>query len=131
MCGICGELVFERSAATSADVLTRMSDRLIHRGPDDEGVFVSGDGRVGPGLTRLRSIELSRAANQPMPNEDGTVRVIFNGEIYNFRELRGRLAARGHSFRSTSDTEVIVHLYEERGPAFVEDLDGMFAIAVW
>src|SRR5712692_9008444 len=131
MCGISGELTFGRSAVASADTAIAMRDRLIHRGPDDQGVFISKSGRAALGFRRLRVIDLSQAANQPMPNEDGTMRVIFNGEIYNFRELREGLAARGHRFRSSADTEVIIHLYEERGPAFVDEIDGMFAIAIW
>ena len=131
MCGICGELTFESGGSVRADVLTSMRDRLIHRGPDDEGLFVAPGGRVGLGFRRLRIIDLSAAANQPMSNEDGTVRVVYNGEIYNFRELRTGLEGRGHRFRSHADTEVLVHLYEERGPAFVEAIDGMFAIALW
>ena len=130
MCGICGELTFD-GAPVRAETIVAMRDRLVHRGPDDQGVYLSAAGRAGLGFRRLRIIDLSAAANQPMANEDGTVRVVFNGEIYNFRELRERLNARGHRFRTLADTEVIVHLYEERGPAFVEDLDGMFAIAVW
>ena len=131
MCGICGELTFAAGAVVRPEVLTSMRERLLHRGPDDEGLFVAGSGRAGLAFRRLRIIDLSAAANQPMSNEDGTVRVVFNGEIYNFRELRAELEARGHRFRSHADTEVIVHLYEERGPAFVDAIDGMFAIAVW
>jgi asparagine synthase (glutamine-hydrolysing) len=131
MCGICGELTFESGGSVRADVLISMRDRLVHRGPDDEGLFVAPGGRAGLGFRRLRIIDLSAAANQPMPNEDGTIRVVFNGEIYNFRELRAGLEAKGHRFRSHADTEVLVHLYEERGPAFVEAIDGMFAIALW
>jgi len=131
MCGICGELSFEAGAAVRPEVLTSMRDRLLHRGPDDEGLFVGGSGRVGLGFRRLRIIDLSAVANQPMSNEDGTVWVVFNGEIYNFRSLRTELEGRGHVFRSHSDTEVLVHLYEERGPDFVEAIDGMFAIALW
>ena len=118
-------------APVRADTIVAMRDRLMHRGPDDQGVYVSAAARIGLGFRRLRIIDLSPAANQPMANEDGTVRVVFNGEIYNFRELRQELNARGHFFRTNADTEVIVHLYEDRGPAFVEELDGMFAIALW
>jgi asparagine synthase (glutamine-hydrolysing) len=131
MCGICGELTFEAGAAVRRETLVAMRDRLIHRGPDDEGLFVGDGGRVGLGFRRLRIIDLTAVANQPMSNEDGSVWVAFNGEIYNFRDLRARLVALGHQFRSQSDTETIVHLYEERGPRFVDDLDGMFAIALW
>src|SRR5438034_8022769 len=130
MCGICGEMTFD-GAPVRADTIVAMRDRLVHRGPDDQGLYVSAVARIGLGFRRLRIIDLSAAANQPMTNEDGTVHVVFNGEIYNFRELRERLKARGHGFRTNADTEVIVHLYEERGASFVEDLDGMFAIALW
>ena len=130
MCGICGEITFDGAPVRAATIVA-MRDRLLHRGPDDQGVHVSPGGGAGLGFRRLRIIDLSAAANQPMTNEDGTIRVVFNGEIYNFRELRAGLEVRGHSFRTNADTEVIVHLYEERGAAFVEDLDGMFAIALW
>jgi asparagine synthase (glutamine-hydrolysing) len=131
MCGICGELTFEAGATVRAEVLTSMRDRLLHRGPDDQGLFVADSARAGLGFRRLRIIDLSAIANQPMANEDGTVRVVFNGEIYNFRVLRAELEARGHRFRSQADTEVLVHLYEERGADFVDAIDGMFAIALW
>ena len=131
MCGICGELTFESGAAVRADTIVSMRDRLVHRGPDDQGLFVSDDHRVGLGFRRLRIIDLSPIANQPMANEDGAIRVAFNGEIYNFKALRSRLIANGHQFKSQSDTEVLVHLYEDVGPKFVEEIDGMFAIALW
>src|SRR5471030_2794874 len=131
MCGICGELTFEAGAAVRAETIVSMRDRLVHRGPDDQGLFVGDDHRVGLGFRRLGIIDLSPVANQPMANEDGTVRVAFNGEIYNFKTLRSRLVANGHQFKSQSDTEVLVHLYEDVGPAFVEEIDGMFAIALW
>lgn len=130
MCGICGELKFDGSAV-GADRIVAMREALDHRGPDDTGVFVSPDGRAGLGFRRLRIIDLNPTANQPMPNEDGSVHVVFNGEIYNFRELRRRLESQGHRFRSKSDTEVIVHLYEDEGPECVSTLDGMFALAIW
>jgi asparagine synthase (glutamine-hydrolysing) len=130
VCGICGELTFD-GAPVSADTIISMRDRLEHRGPDDQGVFVSDDQRAGLGFRRLAIIDVSPIANQPMANEDGTIRVAFNGEIYNFQSLRARLLANGHQFRSRSDTEVLVHLYEDVGPKFVEEIDGMFAIAIW
>ena len=130
MCGICGELTFD-GAVVRAETIVAMRDRLEHRGPDDQGVFVSDDRRAGLGFRRLAIIDVSPIANQPMANEDGTVRVAFNGEIYNFKSLRSRLVANGHQFRSQSDTEVLVHLYEDVGPKFVEEIDGMFAIAIW
>ena len=108
-----------------------MRDRLAHRGPDADGCYRSPGGRASLAFRRLRIIDLTAAASQPMANEDGSVQLVFNGEIYNFRELRDRLVARGHCFRSRSDTETIVHLYEEKGADCVADLDGMFAIALW
>jgi asparagine synthase (glutamine-hydrolysing) len=130
VCGICGELTLD-GAAVSADTIASMRDRLEHRGPDDQGVFVSDDRRAGLGFRRLAIIDVSPLGNQPMANEDGSVRVAFNGEIYNFQSLRARLVANGHQFRSQSDTEVLVHLYEDVGQKFVEEIDGMFAIAIW
>src|SRR5882724_3866821 len=130
MCGICGELTFD-GAPVKAETIVAMRDRLEHRGPDDQGVFVSDDRRAGLGFRRLAIIDVSPIANQPMANEDGSVRVAFNGEIYNFKALRARLVANGHQFRTQSDTEVLVHLYEDVGPKFVEEIDGMFAIAIW
>src|SRR2546422_10042879 len=105
-----------------------MSATLVHRGPDSDGLLV--DGPVGLAARRLSIIDLEHG-DQPIANEDGTVHVIQNGEIYNYRELRDDLARRGHAFSPHSDTEVIVHLYEERGLRFVEDLRGMFGIALW
>jgi asparagine synthase (glutamine-hydrolysing) len=130
MCGICGELRLDGGVAAAGE-LTAMRDRLAHRGPDAAGTFVSDDRHSGLAFRRLRIIDLSANGDQPMPNEDGSVRVVFNGEIYNFKELRRRLEARGHRFRSHSDTETIVHLYEESGADCVRELDGMFAIAIW
>ncbi len=130
MCGICGELTFD-GAPVSAETIAAMGDRLEHRGPDDRGVFVSEDRRAGLGFRRLAIIDLSPLGHQPMANEDGRVWVAFNGEIYNFKALRSRLTANGHRFRSQSDTEVLVHLYEDVGPRFVDEIDGMFAIALW
>jgi asparagine synthase (glutamine-hydrolysing) len=130
MCGICGELRFD-GAPVREEVLVAMRDRLVHRGPDSFGVYVSGRGTGGLGFRRLRIIDLSPNASQPMANEDGSVQVVFNGEIYNYKTLREGLLARGHRFRSQSDTEVIVHLYEEKGADCIADLEGMFAIAIW
>src|SRR5438105_1906582 len=130
MCGICGELRFD-GTAVAAERLTAMRDRLIHRGPDSDGVYVGPRAQSGLGFRRLRIIDLSLNASQPMANEDGSVQLLFNGEIYNFRTLREGLIARGHRFRSHSDTETIVHLYEEKGADCISELDGMFAIAIW
>jgi asparagine synthase (glutamine-hydrolysing) len=128
MCGICGVLSLDRDVPPRA-VLDSMTAAITHRGPDETGSWI-GEG-IGLGHTRLKIIDLSSAAHQPMANEDGTLRIVFNGEIYNYRELRRKLAAGGHPFLSQSDTEVILHLYEETGDRCVEDLDGMFAFALW
>ena len=130
MCGICGELRFD-GAPVNPWALEAMRDRIAHRGPDHADRYVAPEGQAGLGFRRLQIIDLSTPANQPMPNEDGSVRVVFNGEIYNYLDLREGLVARGHTFRSRSDTETIVHLYEERGADCIASLDGMFAIAIW
>jgi asparagine synthase (glutamine-hydrolysing) len=124
MCGIAGEV--GRSAQEAR--LGQMCDRLRHRGPDDEGRLVE-DG-VALGMRRLAIIDVAHG-QQPVYNEDRSVAVVFNGEIYNYRDLRRELVGRGHRFATESDSEVIAHLYEERGPRLVEHLRGMFAIAVW
>jgi asparagine synthase (glutamine-hydrolysing) len=106
-----------------------MAAALAHRGPDDESVHV--DGRIGLAHRRLAILDLSAAGNQPLVNEDDTVRVVYNGQLYGFEPTRTRLEKAGHRFRSRTDTEVLVHLYEEEGPALVESIDGMFAFAIW
>jgi asparagine synthase (glutamine-hydrolysing) len=108
-----------------------MRDALRHRGPDDAGSFISEDQRVALGHRRLSIIDLSDAGHQPMSNEDGSVWMTYNGEVYNHGALRRELEARGHAFRSATDTEAIIHLYEDEGHACVERLDGMFAFAIW
>ena len=123
MCGICGEIRFD-GAPVRERQLVAMRDHLVHRGPDSFGAYVSARATAGLAFRRLQIIDLSPNASQPMANEDGTVQVVFNGEIYNFRTLRDGLIARGHHFRSQSDTEVIVHLYEEKGADCIDDLDG-------
>jgi len=115
-------------ATVSPALLKAMADTIHHRGPDDEGYYVSGP--IGLGFRRLSIIDLQRG-HQPVPNEDGTIQIIFNGEIYNFQELRAFLLSKGHVFKTHSDTEVIVHLYEELGPQCLEKLRGMFAFAIW
>jgi asparagine synthase (glutamine-hydrolysing) len=127
MCGICGILNLN-GEPVDRGLLEAMTQVLQHRGPDDEGFFV--EDVLGLGFRRLAIIDLS-GGRQPMANEDGSIQVVFNGEIYNFRELRAQLQQMGHSFRTSSDTEVIVHGYEAWGPQVVERLNGMFALAVW
>src|SRR5207302_704298 len=127
MCGIAGFFV-NGGSVDGRPTLRRMTDSLRHRGPDDEGFYV--DESVALGVRRLSIIDLE-TGRQPIANEDGTVWVVQNGEIYNFRELRDELERRGHRFRTASDTEVVVHAYEEYGGEFVSRLDGMFALAVW
>ncbi len=128
MCGICGKLTFDRSANVSANLLKRMADAIHHRGPDDEGYYTSGP--VGFGFRRLSIIDLN-SGHQPISNEDATVWIVFNGEIYNYKELREQLRSKGHVFKTQTDTEIIVHLYEEYGSSCVERLRGMFAFAIW
>ena len=128
MCAICGIIRFDR-APVEAGPLRRMRDLMVNRGPDCAGERV--EGHVGLGFRRLRIIDLSERGDQPMSNEDGTVWCVFNGEIYNFRELRKQLEAKGHVFRSDADTETIVHGYEEWGEEVVGKLDGMFALGIW
>src|SRR6266496_695258 len=111
MCGITG-MIGRDGEMVNAEQVRRMTDTIVHRGPDDEGIHLRGN--VGLGMRRLSIIDLA-GGHQPIYNEDGTVAVVFNGEIYNFLELRQELVARGHQFRTRSDTEVIVHLYEEMG----------------
>lgn len=131
MCGIAG--IYGK---VDPEILERMGGRLRHRGPDDAGHYVtrlSPSSPRGVGLThrRLSIIDLSERGRQPLANEDGTIRVICNGEIYNFPELRTHLLQKGHRFRSDSDSEVLVHLYEEKGAAMLNDLNGIFAFALW
>jgi asparagine synthase (glutamine-hydrolysing) len=128
MCGIAG-LVNLDGATADAAVVRRMTDAIAHRGPDGDGFHL--DGSVGLGNRRLAIIDLSDAGAQPMENEDGTVVVTYNGEIYNFRELRVELERAGHVFRSRTDTEVLVHGYEEWGDGVLDRLNGMFAFALW
>jgi asparagine synthase (glutamine-hydrolysing) len=129
MCGICGKVYFDHQYPVTRQELLVMSNTLVHRGPDGDGVWTAGN--VGLAHRRLAIIDLRTVASQPMSNEDGSVWITFNGEIYNFRELRTDLEARGHVFRTASDTEVIVHAYEEYGRQCLERLRGMFAFAIW
>jgi asparagine synthase (glutamine-hydrolysing) len=128
MCGICGIVNFDPGWTVSRSALESMNREIIHRGPDDCGFHVSEN--VGLAMRRLSIIDV-KTGHQPVTNEDGTVWLVYNGEIYNYRDLRGRLLERGHQFRTQSDTETIVHLYEEHGRECVEHLRGMFAFALW
>ena len=134
MCGICGMMrLGDAPPFNAADepLLNRMTDTLAHRGPNDRGTYQSG--RIALGHRRLSVIDLSSAGHQPMGNERGTVQIVFGGEIYNFRELKQQydLEGRGHVFRSRTDTEVLIHLYEEIGLDMLPQLNGMFAMALW
>jgi len=128
MCGICGKLHIH-GQGISEDLLRQMCRSFAYRGPDDEGIFVSPP--IGLGHRRLSIIDLSSAAHQPMSNEDKSIWICFNGEIYDFQNLARRLHAKGHSFKSRSDFEPIIHLYEEEGIACLKHLNGMFAFALW
>ncbi|HEX3726834.1 MAG TPA: asparagine synthase (glutamine-hydrolyzing), partial [Pirellulales bacterium] len=139
MCGIAGGIWTDPALALAPEVVERMVQTLRHRGPDDDGLYdaawrVTEDGRQLPGVAlghrRLSIIDVA-GGHQPLANEDRSVWIVFNGEIYNHRELRSRLERSGHVFRTHSDTESIVHLYEEEGLGFLEHLNGMFALALW
>lgn len=129
MCGIAGYATTDGAPSADEAKLRAMCDTLVHRGPDDQGLFIADNRRVAMGMRRLSIIDVN-GGHQPIFNEDRSIMAVFNGEIYNYRELRNDLEARGHRFRTQSDTEVIVHLWEELGPNFVEHLNGMFAIAL-
>lgn len=133
MCGICGVWEYARAGArVERGLIERMRDRMQHRGPDDTGVQLLDEERLGFGFRRLSIIDLSPAGHQPMRGcEQRGVWVVFNGEIYNHGLLRAGLEERGHRYNSRTDTETILHLYEERGPEFVHELEGDFAIAIW
>jgi asparagine synthase (glutamine-hydrolysing) len=131
MCGIAGLLAFTDALVLDEATVKRMTDTLRHRGPDDAGTYVHAEEGVALGHRRLSIIDLSHAGHQPMANEDDSVWITYNGEIYNHAGLRAELEARGHRFRSATDTEAIVHLYEEQGVDCLERLDGMFAFAIW
>ncbi|MEE8240771.1 MAG: asparagine synthase (glutamine-hydrolyzing) [Nitrospirales bacterium] len=128
MCGIAGKLNLN-GEPIDPEAMDRMTGLLAHRGPDDQGTFL--DGALGLGARRLAVLDLSLAGRQPLSNEDGTLWVVFNGEIYNFPELKEKLEGKGHRFCSQTDTEVLVHLYEEEDLRGVEQLQGMFAFALW
>ena len=128
MCGICGQFDFAANEPVDPGAIRRMTQTMVHRGPDDEGYFFSGS--LGLGFRRLSIIDLG-GGHQPMSDAEETVWVIFNGEIYNFKELRAELEGRGHSFRTQSDTEVIIHGYREWGTEVLNYLNGMFGLAIW
>src|SRR6266404_3746632 len=128
MCGICGQYNFIRNEPVEPDTIRRMTQTMVHRGPDDEGYFISGP--LGLGFRRLSIIDLA-GGHQPMSDAEETVWVILNGEIYNYRELRAELQKKGHQFRTNSDTEVIIHGYKEWGTDVFNHLNGMFGLAIW
>ena len=128
MCGIVGLYQYGGDRPRVTEWLDRMCQAIVHRGPDDQGLFVARE--VGLGMRRLSIIDVG-GGHQPISNEDGTVTVVFNGEIYNFKVLRERLEGRGHQFKTRTDTEVIVHAYEEYGPDCVKHFNGIFAFALW
>jgi len=137
MCGICGKISYG-SVPVDEALIRKMCRSFAYRGPDDEGVYINGDiaarnntARIGLGHKRLSIIDLSSAGHQPMSNEDKTIWITFNGEIYNFKALKEKLKQKGHTFRSDTDTEVLIHLYEEEGLQAVKYLNGMFAFALW
>src|SRR5213595_3461989 len=128
MCGIAGQFNFQRREPVDRETIVRMARSIAHRGPDDEGYFITGP--LGLGFRRLSIIDLARG-HQPMSDAEETVWVIFNGEIYNYRELRAELQNKGHQFRTNSDTEVIIHGYKEWGTEVFNHLNGMFGLAIW
>jgi len=128
MCGICGKVGLDNTARIEPALVEGMMRRLAHRGPDDKGLYFEPQAALGH--TRLSIIDLN-TGKQPISNEDGTLWIVFNGEIYNYRELRSELLQKGHRFSTHTDTEVIVHLYEEYGAECVSRLRGMFAFALW
>src|ERR1051325_9982470 len=128
MCGFAGYVDLQRERPAEREVVARMADTLVHRGPDSAGYFV--EGSVGLGFRRLSIIDLEGAV-QPIFNEDGSILLLCNGEIYNYRELRARLRDAGHIFRTESDVEVILHLYEEEGEEFLNRLNGQFSFVIY
>ena len=132
MCGIAAVFGYSSTASpVDQGELLRVREAMINRGPDGSGLWISDDKRVGLAHRRLAVIDLTDSGAQPMATVDGAVRIVFNGEIYNYRELRARLDAKGYRFRSSSDTEVLLHLYQEHGRDMFQHLRGMFAFALW
>ena len=131
MCGIAGIYIVNNPLTVKEETLVSMRDSLISRGPDDKGLYISKDKKLGLGFRRLSIIDLSKKGNQPMSNEDKSIYLVFNGEIYNFQELKEDLIIKGHHFKSRTDSEVIIHLYEEKREKCLDDLNGMFAFVIW
>lgn len=131
MCGICGIVGRSEGFAVGDELVTEMREQLVHRGPDDGGSWCDPEARVALGHRRLSIVDLSSAGHQPMTNEDGSLWITYNGEIYNHEQLRTELEREGHTYRSRTDTETLLHLYESEGPRCVERLQGMFAFAIW
>jgi asparagine synthase (glutamine-hydrolysing) len=129
MCGIAGIYNFATQEAINPDILLQMSNLIAHRGPDDSGTYI--DNHIGLAHRRLSIIDLSASGHQPLTNEDHTIWITYNGECYNYKEFYPLLRSRGYRFKSDSDTEVILHLYEEYGMDFLDKIDGMFALAIW
>ena len=128
MCGICGAVWCDTAASMAPEALTAMMNRIVHRGPDDVGQYR--DDWAALGFRRLAIIDIA-GGHQPLSNENNTIWTVFNGEIYNYPALRRRLEAKGHDLRSSGDTEVLVHLYEDEGTRMFSLLRGMFALAIW
>jgi len=131
MCGICGIYAPNHQQRIDEPLITRMRDTMSHRGPDDAGLYIAPAKNLGFGHRRLSIIDLSENGRQPMPNEDETVWITYNGEVYNFLDFKDSLERKGHSFRSRTDTEVLVHLYEDYGEEMLHKLRGMFAFGIW
>src|ERR1700747_2585348 len=128
MCGIAGQFNLQRHQPVEREMIVRMARSIAHRGPDDEGFFIAGS--VGLGFRRLSIIDLA-GGHQPMSDANETVWIIFNGEIYNYKELRAELQSKGHQFKTSSDTEVIIHGYKQWGSEVFNHLNGMFGLAIW
>ncbi|MBL7074890.1 hypothetical protein ISS37_06595 [candidate division KSB1 bacterium] len=128
MCGICGVIYLDRGRSVGSEMLRGMSQTLTHRGPDDEGLFINRN--VGLGMRRLAIIDVA-GGHQPISNENDAVHIVYNGELYNFKEIRDFLIRKGHHFKTRTDTESILHLYEEEGLECFKHLNGMFAFAIW
>ncbi len=128
MCGITGYIDMRDERNADKGILKRMADKIVHRGPDSSGYYA--DGSVGLGFRRLSIIDLE-SGDQPIANEDNSIVLICNGEIYNYRELRQSLLEKGHIFRTNSDVEVLLHLYEEDGISFLNKLNGQFAFVIY